>query len=345
MERSIPALRVLFEGTRADHSLTQATYSSQEISMQAIRLHAFGAADQLVLQDVPAPVAGPRELLVRVVAAGVNPVDWKIRSGELAGIFGVKAPLTPGWDAAGIVAAVGSEVDAFKPGDAVFFFADFAHGGTYAEFVAVDAAQVALKPRMVSFAEAAALPTPVQAAWRAVIEIAQVQPGQKVLVHGGGGPLGSAAAQLARHAGARVSVTAGDASLAIARATGADQVIAYQRQDFAALVRDADLVIDTVGGAVQEASWSVLKQGGLLLATTMPPSPERAAAAGVRAQMLQTPPRGDVLAKIAELVDAGRLRVAVSHEFALADAALAHRLGESGQARGKIVLHAGLPIA
>jgi NADPH:quinone reductase-like Zn-dependent oxidoreductase len=345
MERSIPALRVLFEGTRADHSLTQATYSSQEISMQAIRLHAFGAADQLVLQDVPAPVAGPRELLVRVVAAGVNPVDWKIRSGELAGIFGVKAPLTPGWDAAGIVAAVGSEVDAFKPGDAVFFFADFAHGGTYAEFVAVDAAQVALKPRMVSFAEAAALPTPVQAAWRAVIEIAQVQPGQKVLVHGGGGPLGSAAAQLARHAGARVSVTAGDASLAIARATGADQVIAYQRQDFAALVRDADLVIDTVGGAVQEASWSVLKKGGLLLATTMPPSPERAAAAGVRAQMLQTPPRGDVLAKIAELVDAGQLRVAVSHEFALADAALAHRLGESGQARGKIVLHAGLPIA
>jgi NADPH:quinone reductase-like Zn-dependent oxidoreductase len=344
MERSIPALRVLFEGGKGDHSLTQATFV-QEISMKAIRLDAFGAADVLQLQDIPAPVAGPRELLVRVVAAGVNPVDWKIRSGELAAIFGAKPPLTPGWDAAGVVAAVGSEVQAFKPGDAVYFFADFAHGGTYAELVAVDAAQVALKPRTLSFAQAAALPTPAQAAWRAIVEIANVQPGQKVLVHGGGGPLGSIAAQLARHAGAHVSVTAGEASIAIARATGADQVIDYRRQDFSALVRDADLVLDTVGGAVQEASWSVLKKDGLLLATTMPPSPERAAAAGVRAQMMQTPPRGEVLARIAELVDAGRIRVAVSREFALADAALAHQLGESGQARGKIVLHVGPPTA
>ena len=311
--------------------------------MKAIRLHAFGAADQLELQDIPAPVAGPRQVLVRVVAAGVNPIDWKIRSGAIAALFGLAAPLTPGWDASGIVAAVGAEVDAFKPGDAVFFFADFAHGGTYAEFVAVDAAQVAMKPRAVSFAEAAAIPTPAQAAWRAVFEVANVKPGQKVLIHGGGGPLGSVAAQLARHAGAHVSVTAGDASIAIARATGADEVINYQRQDFATLVRDVDVVIDTVGGAVQEASWGVLKKGGLLVATAVPPSPERAAAAGVRAEMLQTPPRGDVLGKIADLVDAGRLRVAVSHEFALADAARAHRLGESGQARGKIVLHVGLP--
>ena len=313
--------------------------------MQAIRLHAFGAADQLELQDVPAPVAGPRQVLVRVVAAGVNPIDWKIRSGAIAALFGIKTPTTLGWDASGIVAAVGAEVDAFKPGDAVFFFADFAHGGTYAELVAVDAAQVALKPRTVSFAEAAAIPTPAQAAWRAVVEIADVQAGQKVLIHGGGGPLGSVAAQLARHAGAHVTLTAGDASIAIARATGADEVINYQRQDFAALVRDVDVVIDTVGGAVQEASWGVLKKGGLLVATAVPPSAERAAAAGVRAEMLQTPPRGEVLAKIAELVDAGRLRVAVSHEFALADAALAHRLGESGQARGKIVLHVGSPSA
>ena len=140
-----------------------------------------------------------------------------------------------------------------------------------------------------------------------------------------------------------MSVTAGDASIAIARATGADEVIDYQRQDFATLVRDVDVVIDTVGGAVQEASWGVLKKGGVLVATAVPPSAERAAAAGVRAEMLQTPPRGEVLAKIAELVDSGRLRVAVSHEFALADAARAHRLGEGGQARGKIVLHVGLP--
>ena len=310
--------------------------------MKAIRLDAFGAADQLQLRDVAMPVPGPRDVLVRVIAAGVNPVDWKIRSGALAALFPVKTPATLGWDAAGVVAALGAEVDGFKVGDAVFFFADFAHGGTYAEFVAVDAAQVALKPRTLSFAQAAAVPTAALAAWRA-IEIAGVQPGQKVLVHGGGGPLGSVAAQLARRAGAQVVVTAGDASIAIARATGAQDVINYRHQSFATLVRDVDAVIDTVGGPVQEASWSTLKRGGILVATAMPPSAERAAASGVRAEMLQTPPSGAVLARIAGLVDTGELRVAVSHEFALADAARAHQLGESGQARGKIVLHVGLP--
>ena len=311
--------------------------------MKAIRLQAFGAADQLELQDVPVPVAGPRQVLVRVVAAGINPIDWKIRSGAVAGFFPVKPPATLGWDAAGVVASVGAEVDGFKAGDAVFFFADFAHGGTYAEFVAVDASQVALKPRTLSFAGAAAIPAPALAAWRAIVTIADVQSGQKVLVHGGGGPLGSVAAQLAKHAGARVIVTAGDASIAIARATGADDVVNYRHQAFETLVRDVDVVIDTVGGAVQEASWGTLKRGGLLVATAVPPSPERAAAAGVRAEMLRTPPDGGVLARIAAMVDAGQVRVAVSHEFALADAARAHQLGESGQARGKIVLHVGAP--
>ena len=311
--------------------------------MKAIRLNAFGAADQLELQDLPAPVAGPREVLVRVVAAGINPIDWKIRSGAVAAFFPVKPPATLGWDAAGVVAAVGAEVDAFKAGDAVYFFADFAHGGTYAEYVAVDASQVASKPRTVSFAGAAAIPAPALAAWRAIVTIADVQPAQKVLIHGGGGPLGSIAAQLAKQAGAHVVVTAGDTSIAIARATSADEVINYRHQAFETLVRDVDVVIDTVGGPVQEASWGTLKRGGVLVATAMPPSPERAAAAGVRAEMLRTPPDGAVLARIAALVDAGRLRVAVSHEFALADAARAHRLGESGQARGKIVLHVGQP--
>ncbi len=311
--------------------------------MQAIRLHSFGAAEQLELEDVPMPVHGARDVLVRVVAAGINPIDWKIRSGAVAAFFPVQPPVTLGWDAAGVVTAVGAEVDGFKAGDAVFFFAEFARGGTYADYVAVDAAQVALKPRTVSFAGAAALPAPALAAWRAVVDIADVRPGQKVLIHGGGGPLGSIAAQLAKQAGAHVVVTAGDASIAIARATGADEIINYRHQAFETLVRDVDVVIDTVGGPVQEASWRTLKRGGVLVATAMPPSPERAAAAGVRAEMLRTPPDGAVLARIAALVDAGRLRVAVSHEFALADAARAHRLGESGQARGKIVLHVGQP--
>jgi NADPH:quinone reductase-like Zn-dependent oxidoreductase len=311
--------------------------------MKAIRINAFGGADQLRLEDIAIPAIGAKDVLVRVVAAGVNPVDWKIRSGALAAAFPVKPPVTPGWDGSGIVDAVGADVAGFKAGDAVFFFAEFARGGTYAEYVAVDAAQVALKPRSLSFTQAAAIPTPAQAAWRALVEVAPVRAGMTVLVHGAGGPLGSVAVQLAKQAGAHVIGTAGDASMAIARASGADEVIDYRTQRFEELVRATDIVLDTVGGAVQEASWATLKPGGILVATAVPPSAERAAAANVRAEMIFTPPRGAVLARIAALVDAGRLRVAVSHEFALADAARAHRLGESGQARGKIVLSVGLP--
>ena len=311
--------------------------------MKAIRLNAFGDADQLRLEDVPVPVPAADEVLVRVVAAGVNPVDWKIRSGRMAGAFPVKTPATLGWDAAGVVAAAGAGVTRFKAGDAVFFFADLAHGGTYAEFVAVDAAQVAAKPRTLAFAAAAAVPTPAQSAWRAVVDVAQVAPGMTVLVHGGGGPLGSVAVQLARRAGARVIATAGADSMAIARAAGADELIDYRRERFEDRLRGVDVVIDTVGGPMQEASWATLARGGVLVATAMPPSAERAAAAGVRAEMIRTPPRGEVLAQIAELVDAGQLRVAVSHEFALADAAKVHALGERGELHGKIVLHVGAP--
>jgi NADPH:quinone reductase-like Zn-dependent oxidoreductase len=311
--------------------------------MKAIRINAFGSADQLELQEIPIPDIGPRDVLVRVIAAGINPVDWKIRSGAMAALFPVKVPTTLGWDAAGTVTAVGGEVADFKAGDDVFFFTEFARGGTYAEFAAVAATQVALKPRSVSFAAAAAIPTPAQAAWRALVEVAQVKPGMKVLVHGAGGPLGSVAVQLAKRAGAHVIGTASDASIARALAAGADEVIDYRRERFEALVHDVDIVLDTVGGPVQEASWATLKRDGMLVATAMPPSAERAAAAGVRAEMIFTPPRGDVLAKIAELVDAGHLHVAVAHEFALADAARAHRLGESGEVGGKMILHVGLP--
>ena len=311
--------------------------------MKAIRLHAFGDADQLRLEDIPVPVHAAHDVLVRVVAAGVNPVDWKIRSGRMAAAFPVKTPATLGWDAAGVVAAVGADVAGFEVGDAVFFFADFAHGGTYADYVAVDAAQVAHKPRTLAFAAAAAVPTAAQAAWRAVVEVAQVEAGMTVLVHGAGGPLGSVAVQLAKRAGARVIATAGADSIAIARAAGADELIDYRCERFEERVREVDVVIDTVGGPVQDASWATLRRGGLLVATAVPPSAERAAAAGVRAEMILTPPRGDVLARIAELVDAGQLRVAVSHEFALADAAKVHALGERGELHGKIVLHVGAP--
>ncbi|MBC7710806.1 MAG: NADP-dependent oxidoreductase [Rhizobacter sp.] len=310
--------------------------------MKAIQIQSYGGADQMKLEDIPVPACEPGGLLVRAVAAGVNPVDWKMRSGAMAKELPKKFPITLGQDAAGIVVEAGSAVSSFKAGDEVFFYAHFMHGGTYAEYVAVDATQVALKPRTVPFAAAAVLPTSGQAAWTALMETAKLARGMRVLVHGSAGALGSIAVQLAHHFGAHVIGTASGASLDLVRSLGADAVIDYRQQRFQDIVKDVDIVLDTLGGATQEASWSVLKRGGILVSTVMPPSQQRAAAVGVRAAFVFTPPRGAVLAQLAALVDAGQLRLLVGQEFALADAALAHAAGESGSARGKIILHTGI---
>jgi len=241
-----------------------------------------------------------------------------------------------GSDAAGVVAAVGDAVTTFSLGDEVFFYAEFARGGTYAEYVAVDAAQVALKPRTVSFTTAAALPTPGLAAWTAVIETAQVSRGMRVLIHGGAGALGSVAVQLAKAQGAHVIATAGTADVTLVQSLGADEVIDYRTQKFEQIARNMDVVLDTLGGPTQAASWATLRAGGLLVATTQPPSPERAD--GARGAFVFSSPRGDVLGQLGAMMDSGKLRVLVGQEFVMADAAQAHRLGESGASRGKMIL-------
>ena len=310
--------------------------------MKAILIHAYGGPQQMQLEEANVPACGPGDLLIRVVAAGINPVDWKLRSGAMAKGIPKVFPFALGQDGAGVVVAVGGEAKGFQPGDEVFFYAEFARGGSYAEYVAVNAMQVALKPRTVSFATAAALPTPGQAAWVALMETAQLERGMRVLIHGGAGALGTVAVQLAKQQGAHVIATASGAGVNLVRSLGADEVVDYRQQRFEDSVRSIDVVLDTLGGATQEASWATLRQGGMLVATAMPPAPERAAAAGVRAAFVFTPPRGTVLAQLAERVDAG-LRTIVGQEFALADAAQAHRLGESGKARGKMILHVVAP--
>lgn len=313
--------------------------------MKGIRIHAYGGADVLQLEEIAVPECGAADILVRVVAAGVNPIDWKIRSGAMAKGLPRAFPFTLGWDAAGTVAAVGGAVTAFKPGDEVFLYADFARGGTYAEYVAVDAGQVAYKPRTMSFATAAAMPTPAQAAWTALVDTAKVGAGMRVLIHGAAGALGTIAVQLVCAQGAEVIATASGTAIELVANLGAAQVIDYRAQRFETLVKDVDVVLDTIGGATQEASWATLRPGGLLVATAQPPAPERAAAAGVRSAFVFTPPRGAVLAELARRVDAGKLHAFVGQEFALADAAKAHRLGEAGRSRGKMVLHVAAPHA
>jgi len=311
--------------------------------MKAIRIHAYGGPELMQLEDAPVPGCGAGDLLVRVVAAGINPIDWKVRSGLMAAQLPKPFPITLGSDAAGTVAEMGGAVRGFELGDEVFFYAEFARGGTYAEYLAVEASQVAKKPRTVSFSTAAALPTPGQAAWTALIDTAKIERGQRVLVHGGAGALGTIAVQLAKEHGAHVIATASGDGVALVKSLGADEVIDYRTQRFEQVAHDIDIVLDTLGGQTQEASWATMRKGGILVATAMPPSPERAATAGVRAAFVFTPPRGGVLAQLAQRVDDGRLRVVVGQEFALADAAQAHRLGEGGKARGKMILHVAAP--
>lgn len=311
--------------------------------MKAIRIAAYGGPEQMKLSDAPMPTCGSHEVLVRVIAAGVNPVDWKIRSGQMAAMLQLPLPLTLGWDVAGVVEAVGASVRDFVPGDEVFAQAGFGHGGTYAEYVALDAAEVAKKPTTLAFAQAVALPMPAQAAWAAVHDTAQVTAGQRLLIHGAAGSLGAVAVQLAKSAGAYVIATASGEGVALAASLGADEVIDYRRQAFDAVARGVDTVIDTVGGATQAASWRVLNPGGLLVATTMPPSAEAAQAVGARSAFLFSQPRGRILQRIADLVDQGRLRALVGREFALEEAARVHELGQMGQLRGKSVLHVGQP--
>jgi NADPH:quinone reductase-like Zn-dependent oxidoreductase len=311
--------------------------------MKAIRVHAYGGPELMQLDDAPVPACGAGDLLVRVVAAGVNPIDWKMRSGAMVAHMTRSFPMTLGSDAAGVVTALGGGVSGFELGDEVCFYAEFARGGTYAEYVAVEASQVAKKPRTASFVTAAALPMAGQAAWTALIETAKVERGMRVLIHGGAGALGTTAVQLAKEHGAHVTATASGDGLALVKSMGADEWIDYRIQRFEQIARDMDIVLDTLGGPTQEASWATLRQGGILVATAMPPPPERAAAASVRAAFVFTPPRGAVLAQLVERVDDGRLRTVVGQEFSLADAAQAHRLGEAGKARGKMVLHVGAP--
>jgi len=313
--------------------------------MKAIRIHAYGGPELMQLEDAPMPPCGAGDLLVRVVAAGVNPVDWKLRSGVMAAQIPKSFPITLGFDASGVVTAVGAEVSGFELGDEVCFYVDFGRGGSYAEYVAVHASQAAKKPHTASFATAAALPMAGQAAWTALIETGQVERGMRVLIHGGAGAVGTFAVQLAKERGAHVTATASGDGLVLVKSLGADEVIDYRTQRFEQVARDMDIVLDTLGGPTQEASWTTMRKGGILVATVMPPSPERAAAANVRAAFVFTQPRGAVLAQLVERVDDGRLHIVIGQEFALADASQAHRLGEAGKARGKMILHVAAPGA
>ncbi|MBD1912096.1 MULTISPECIES: zinc-binding dehydrogenase [unclassified Leptolyngbya] len=306
--------------------------------MKAVRIHAYGGPEVLTYEDVPLPAIAEDDVLIRVHAAAINPVDWKIREGYLQGFIDYDLPLILGWDVSGVVEAVGVNVTTFKPGDEVYSRPDIQRDGTYAEFVAVKASEVALKPKTVDHVHAAAVPLAGITAWHCLFEAAQLSPGQRVLIHAAAGGVGSYAVQFAHWKGAHVIGTASARNRDFLLELGADEVIDYQTTQFEDVVNPVDVVFDTVGGDVQERSWQVVKPGGILVSVISPPPEEKAAAHQCRSAYVFIQPRADWLTEMAQLIDQGQVKPIVETVLPLDQVVEAHKLSQSGRTRGKIVL-------
>jgi len=307
-------------------------------TMQAVRIHKYGGPEVLVHEEVARPRPVEDEVLVRIEAAAVNPVDWKIREGYLREMLPHQMPLIMGWDLSGVVAATGPGVTRFKVGDEVFSRPDLLRNGTYAEYIVIRETEVALKPASVDHLHAAAIPLAGITAWKSLFEVGGLMPGQRVLIHGAAGGVGSNAVQLAKWRGAEVIVTASAHNRDYLQGLGANEVIDYRTERFEEAIGNIDVVFDTIGGDTQERSWQVLKKGGILVSIIAPPSAEKAALLGVRQAFVFIQPDAAVLAELAKLVDAGKLHTHLDEVLPLSEARRAQELSQGGHVRGKIVL-------
>jgi NADPH:quinone reductase-like Zn-dependent oxidoreductase len=306
--------------------------------MKTVCIYAYGGPEVLTHEDAPRPYPVDKEVLVRVHAAGINPVDWKIREGQLQGMLHHTLPLVLGWDVSGVVESVGSAVTRFKVGDEVFSRPDISRDGAYAEFIIIVESEVALKPKSIDHIHAAALPLAGLTVWQSLFDAAGLTAGQRVLIHAAAGGVGSLAVQLAKWKGACVIGTASEHNHDFLRELGVDQPVDYKTVRFEEAVQSVDVVLDTMGGDVQERSWKVLKRGGILVSIASPPSAETAAANGVRQAFVFTQPNAAQLAEIAKLVEAEKLKAIVETVLPLSDATRGQELSERGHTRGKIVL-------
>ena len=307
-------------------------------TMKSVCIYGYGGPEVLVYEEAPRPHPDAGEVLVRIHAAGINPVDWKIREGHLKEMLTHTFPLVLGWDLSGVVESLGSGLTRLKVGDEVYSRPDISRDGAYAEFIVVKESELALKPRSIDHLHAAALPLAGLTAWQTLFDAGGLSAGQRVLIHAAAGGVGHLAVQLAKGKGAHVIGTASAKNHEFLRKLGVDQVVDYNTVRFEDVVQPVDLVLDTVGGDTQERSWKVLKRGGMLVSIVSPPKAETALAHGVRQAFVFIQPNAPQLAEIAKLVDAEKLKVIVETILPLSDATRAQELSQRGHGKGKIVL-------
>jgi NADPH:quinone reductase-like Zn-dependent oxidoreductase len=313
--------------------------SNAMATMKAVRFHSYGTPDVLVYEDAPKPEPAAGEVLVKVHATSVNPIDWKVRAGHLKSFRDYPLPFILGWDVSGVVESVGSGATAFKPGDEVYGRPDLARSGAYAEYVVVKESEIARKPTGLDHVHSAAIPLVGLTAWQALFDAAGLTAGQKVLVHAAAGGVGHMAIQLAKLKNLYVTGTASGSNQEYLKQLGCDLPINYETTRFEDVVHDYDAVIESMGGEVRNRSWKVLKKGGILVALIgPPPSEEDAKAHGVRASIIWGQAKADQLTEIARLADSGRVKPEIAAVFPLRDAAKAHQMSETEHVRGKIVL-------
>ena len=304
--------------------------------MKAVVVHEYGGPEVLKYEDAPRPEPKENELLVRVIAAGVNPVDALIRSGKYAKSFGTNLPLIPGYDIAGIVEKAGAKISKLKIGDPIYAYVMW--GGGYAEYALANEGEAATKPKSLNFVDAAAVPLAALTAWQAMIDTAKLSAGQTVLIHGGSGGVGSFAIQIAKARGAKVIATASTPNQDLLKQLGADVAIDYTKTKFEDVAKDVDVVLDSVGKDTLLRSYGVVKKGGFIATLVAQPDQAELDKHGIRGAPISVKPNASELAEITKLIDEKKIKPIVSLVLPLTEAVKAQEQAATHHTRGKIVL-------
>ncbi|GAA0493093.1 NADP-dependent oxidoreductase [Salinibacillus aidingensis] len=308
--------------------------------MKAVVIEEYGGRNQLKMKEIPKPEIGEHQVLVEMYATSINPIDWKVREGYLKEGLPFEFPVILGWDAAGVITETGSKVTKFQIGDEVFARPDTTAKGTYAEYTVVDEHLLAPKPKNLDFKEAASVPLTGLTAWQCLVDFSNINKGNKVLIHAGAGGVGSFAIQIAKHFGAYVASTASGKNEDLLTELGVDEFINYKEQNFEDILHDYDIVVDTLGGEIMDKSFQVLKDGGKLVSIAGNPDEEKAKARNIKAGFLWLEPDGEQLDQLGKLIEAGKVKPVVGHEFPFSEEGIkeAHKLSETHHAKGKIVI-------